>query len=89
MAGPVVVGLHRRPSAYRTSCALEEVDVELDDGSRIELMFKHLARAALSPQARDAKPPFVHDPLREIELYREVLDGAGFGTPRFHGCCSS
>ena len=85
MAGRVVVGLERRPSAYRTSCALEEVDIELDDGERIELMVKHLARAALSPQARDAKPRFLHDPLREIELYRDVLDGAGLGAPHFHG----
>ena len=85
MPGRVVVGLQRRPSAYRTSHALEEVDVELDDGARIELMFKHLARAALSPQAREAKPRFVHDSLREIELYRDVLDGAGLGAPHFHG----
>ena len=85
MTGRVVVGLDRRPSAYRTSCGLEEVDVELDDGERIELMFKHLARAALVPQARDVKPRFLYDPLREIELYRDVLDGAGLGTPHFHG----
>jgi Ser/Thr protein kinase RdoA (MazF antagonist) len=85
LGGRVVVGLDRRPSAYRTSCALEEVDVELDDGERIELMFKDLARAGLTAQARAAKPRFLYDPLREIELYRDVLDGARLGTARFHG----
>ena len=83
--GAPVTALERRPSPYRTSFALEEVDVELGDGRRFALVLKHLARSALHPLARDVKPDFIHDPLREIEVYRDVLDAAELGTPRFHG----
>lgn len=83
--GACVTRLERRRSEYRTSFGLEEVDVELDDGRRLELMFKDLARTALHPRARDVKPGFLYDPLREIEVYRDVLDEARVGAPRFHG----
>jgi hypothetical protein len=83
--GARVASLERRPSDYRTSFGLEELDAELEDGRRLELMFKDLARSALHPRARDVKPEFVYDPLREIEVYRDVLDEAQLGTPRFHG----
>ena len=75
----------RRPSPYRTSFALEEIDVVLDDGRRLELMFKHIARDALHPAAAEVKPEFLYDPLREIEVYRDVLAPARLGTPAFHG----
>lgn len=75
----------RRPSPYRTSFALEEIDLVLDDGRRLELMLKHVARDALHPDAAGVKPEFLHDPLREVEVYRDVLAPAGLGTPTFHG----
>jgi len=83
--GARVLTLERRPSEYRSSFGLEELDVQLEDGRRLELMFKDLARGALHPRARDVKPEFVYDPLREIEVYRDVLDDARLGTPRFYG----
>ena len=83
--GARVASLERRPSQYRTSFGLEELDAELEDGRRLELMFKDLARTALHPRARAVKPEFLYDPLREIEVYRDVLDEAGLGTPRFRG----
>jgi hypothetical protein len=80
LGGPVG-GIARRPSPFRTSFALEEVDVEVD-GSVVELMFKDLSEAGLG-EARAAKPAFLYDPLREIEIYRDVLGPADLGTPRF------
>lgn len=80
-----VAGLERRPCAYRTSFALEELDVELADGRRLRLMLKDLSRAALHAEALAAKPEFLYDPLREIYVYRELLDGAGLGTAAYHG----
>jgi aminoglycoside phosphotransferase (APT) family kinase protein len=32
-----------------------------------------------------AKPVFLYDPLREIEVYRSVLAGANLGAPRYYG----
>lgn len=79
---PKIAHLTRRPSAYRTSFALEDVDVLLEDGGRRELIFKDLSRQALHESARNAKPAFVYDPLREITVYQAILPGAPPGAPR-------
>lgn len=80
-----IAGLERRPCAYRTSFALEELDVRLADGRSLRLMMKDLSRAALHEEARAAKPTLLYEPLREIFAYREVLAGAGLGTAEYHG----
>lgn len=77
--------IDQRPCAYRTSYELDEIDVALTDGGSLSLMLKALGRSALDPAARRAKPEFLHDPLREIEVYRSLLEPAALGTPRFHG----
>jgi len=83
-ASSTVRDLRRRPSAYATSCALEEVVAELDDGCRLELMLKNLSRAAMSQRAVRAKPSFLHDPCREIAVYRRILAPFGLGAA-FYG----
>jgi hypothetical protein len=69
----------RRPFEYRSSAPLTELDV----GGQTVLL-KDLARESLVGQAREAKLPFLHDPRREIEVYRSLLAGAGLGTPELH-----
>jgi hypothetical protein len=68
--------LRRRPFEYRSSAPL----VELDAGGR-KLLLKDLSPTALTGRARAAKPDLLHDPAREIEVYRTLLDEAGLGTP--------
>jgi aminoglycoside phosphotransferase (APT) family kinase protein len=82
---PDIVMVQRRPCAYRTSFPLEEIDVELADGTRLAMMLKDLGHGSLTPDAARAKPRFLHDPLREISTYREVLSGAALGTPEYYG----
>jgi hypothetical protein len=77
--------LERRPCAYRTSFALEELDVALADGTRLRLMLKDLSRAALHQDALAAKPELLYEPMREIHVYRDLLDDAGLGTAEYHG----
>jgi hypothetical protein len=77
--------LEQRPCAYRTSYELDELDLLLADGTRLRLMLKSLGRGALDPAALRAKPRFLHDPLREIEVYRSVLASASLGTPHYYG----
>jgi len=74
----------RRPSRYRTSFPLEEVDVWLDDGTALRLLFKDLAIDGLG-SARRAKPSFLLDAAREVLVYRDVLDPVRWGTARCHG----
>jgi len=80
--------LERRPCAYRTSSPLEELNITLDDGKCIGLIFKDLSREAMSEAVRRAKPAFLHDPLREIETYRRILSPARVGTPTYYGAVS-
>jgi Ser/Thr protein kinase RdoA (MazF antagonist) len=76
--------LRRRPSPFRTSFALEELDLVLDDGTLLELMFKDLAPRALLEDARRAKPDFLACPGREVAVYRTLLSSRGVG-PELHG----
>jgi aminoglycoside phosphotransferase len=76
--------VRRQPYAYRTSFAIEELDVELEDGSTVALLLKQLDRSALAEHTRAAKPELVHDARREIEAYR-VLADEGLGAPRCYG----
>jgi Ser/Thr protein kinase RdoA (MazF antagonist) len=77
--------IHRRPSEYRTSFPLEELDLTLEDGTELRLVFKQLAWAALDEEARLAKPEFLHDPRREAAVYASVLAPAALGAPRYYG----
>jgi aminoglycoside phosphotransferase len=76
--------LTRRPSPYRSSFPLEEVEVRLKGGTSLRLMFKDLSPSALADTAR-SKPTFLHQPLREIETYRRILEPAALGPPRCYG----
>jgi thiamine kinase-like enzyme len=78
-------GLRRKPSQFHSSFTLEELDVELDDGRRLQLIFKNLGWEALLPGARHAKPAFLYNPLREIETYRGILGGNPLGTATCYG----
>ena len=70
----------RRPFEYRSSAPL----VELEAGGE-ELLLKDLSPQAPTDRARAAKLDFLHDPGREIEVYRSLLDEAGLGTPALAG----
>lgn len=80
-----VARLDRRPSRYSTSFSLEEIDVHLDDGTVLSLMFKDLGRTSLLDGAREVKPEFLHDPLREIDVYRRILSSEPLQTAECYG----
>ena len=76
LLGVGTAAIRRRPFEYRSSAPLVEIEVE-----GRELLLKDLSPGALTERARAAKPDLLHDPAREIEVYRTFLDGAGLGTP--------
>ena len=80
-----IVSIARRPSAYRTSFALEELDVVLDDGTMLGLIRKDTSQRALTERARRAKPAFLADPRREIETYQRILTPSELGTAICYG----
>jgi hypothetical protein len=74
-----------RPFICSTSFAILDVDVMLDDGKQLSLLLKNLARQGLMESAREVKPDFIHNPLREIETYRCILSAQNLGTPVCYG----
>jgi hypothetical protein len=80
-----IAALHRRPYVYSTSFQLEELEVVVQDGADLHLVFKDLSRSGMSAGARAAKPRFLYEPLREIDTYRNVLSGAALGTAVCYG----
>lgn len=80
-----IAELTRRPFAYETSFAIDELDVRLAGGERLALVVKDVGAAGLSAEAAATKPADTLDPDREISVYRDLLDSRRLGTPRFHG----
>ena len=80
-----VLHLERRYSDYYSSYVMEELDVILDDGERLELTFKNLSRDAMLDGAIKTKPFFLYNPTREIDAYRKVLSAHRLGTAKFYG----
>jgi aminoglycoside phosphotransferase (APT) family kinase protein len=81
---PRVIELERKPFAYETSFAIDELRVELDDGQEIDLLVKDVG-AGLSATAAATKPADALDPRRETAVYRSLLHPAGVPAPRFYG----
>ena len=77
--GAPVARLLRRPWEYATSAPLELVTVVTDEGQEHDLVLKHLGTRHASEQVRRAKPPFVVDSQREIEVYRRLMAPLGIG----------
>ena len=80
-----IMRLSIRPNPYRSSFALHDLDVTLDDGTQLELLLKNLSWHSLRRGVIGGRPAFLYDPLREIEVYRELLQPYALGTPAFYG----
>ena len=80
-----IVKLDRRISQYCSSFIIEELDVTLDGGMTLQLVFKDLSKAALLTGAEKFKPAFLFNSLREIETYRKVLSQHQLGTAECFG----
>jgi aminoglycoside phosphotransferase (APT) family kinase protein len=74
-----VVDLDRRPFRYATSAPLELLSCRVIDGTHHRIVFKDLTPARRIADA-SRKPAALHDPQREIEMYRQVLVPLGVGA---------
>jgi hypothetical protein len=80
-----ITRLKRKLSDYSSSFTLEELDVRLEDGTVLKLMFKDLSWQALLADARWVKPAFLYNPQREIATYRTILAPQGISTATCFG----
>lgn len=74
--------IERNPCPYYSSCEIEELQVTLADGTVLPVIFKNLSAQAVVAEAR-VRPAFLYDSLREIEVYRLVLNRRSLGTARY------
>jgi hypothetical protein len=83
-----VCRLERKPFIYQSSFPLEELSATLEDGTCLALLLKNLSWQALGVSIQKAKPEFLYDAEREIEVYRHVLAGRNLGTAACYGAVS-
>jgi hypothetical protein len=84
-----IVSIDRRPSPYTSSFPVEELDVRFADGFALQMVVKDLSPDAMPNAARRARPAFLYDPRREIEVYRWILPHAPHGTATWYGAVAS
>jgi hypothetical protein len=80
-----IVRLETNPCADKTSFNLLDLEIELEDGTILQLLLKDLGTKNLHETARRVKPGFLYDPMREIKAYQEILAPNLLGTARFYG----
>jgi hypothetical protein len=80
-----ITNLRHSRSVYASSCNIENLEFQLGSRRRLSLVLKDLSPTALVCEAQGVRPRFLYDPLREIEIYRQVLVPQRFGTPVFYG----
>jgi Ser/Thr protein kinase RdoA (MazF antagonist) len=85
MLGSQVERLERHQHAHRSSFELETLEVLLADGRELRVVRKDLSRRTLDENASWAKPSDLHDPLREISVYADVLSAHELGTAAYYG----
>jgi len=56
----------RRRSRYSSSYPITNLRVEMETGERLSLVLKDLSPCSLLEEARDVRPEFLYNPLREI-----------------------
>jgi hypothetical protein len=80
-----ILQLECQPSDYRTSFPIEVIKLSLHDVGKLEIILKKLGWDQLAEGARRVKPKFLHDPLREIEVYHSLLGRYSLGTAICYG----
>lgn len=78
--GRPVASISRSPYSFQTSHRIDELTVVFVDGTQMELLLKDLRRPGPSTSGTLARPDFLHNPRRELEVYRLLAD-AGLGIP--------
>src|SRR5262249_49049042 len=75
----------RRTCPYSSSFQIDELNVGVKDGRVLKLVVKDLSRDGMLETARLARPEFLYDPQREIDVYRWILPHAPSGTATWYG----
>lgn len=83
--GVRIRSVERRPSPYQSSSALDEVDVQFEDGSTMALVAKAIDWEAMNADAHRAKPRWLWDHQRERVVYESLLLISDVTVARYFG----
>ncbi|HZO36320.1 MAG TPA: phosphotransferase [Solirubrobacteraceae bacterium] len=83
--GRTVELLARRPLPYRSSFAIDALEIAIGGDAPVRVLLKRLDSAGLSDVAELARPAFLRDAGHELTIYREVLPAFGDGVPALYG----
>lgn len=75
-----ILQFDRRQYEYWSSCSLEELNIQLDDGRRMTLLFKDFSPHILLEATRLARHQLLFDPAREICVYTKLLNRLSLRT---------
>jgi hypothetical protein len=74
-----IVTLTRRLCPYTSSFRIDELDVRLEDGAKMQLVLKNLSAEAMLDHAR-ARPAFLYEPLKPL------TSQSGSASPAVNAC---
>jgi hypothetical protein len=80
-----VRSIRARELGKSTSFAIHRVDVQLESGDVLPVVFKDLNPLRQFPNARRVRRLELGGSRREMWIYRDVLSGLELGTPRLYG----
>ena len=75
-----ILQFDRRQYEYWSSCSLEELNIQLDDGRRMTLLFKDFSPHILLEATGLARHQLLFDPAREICVYTKLLNRLSLRT---------
>ena len=74
-----------RPGPHRSSYWIDEIDLELEDGTVLALVAKATNWDSMCPEGRSAKPRFLYDADRELTTYESILSTLDINAARYYG----
>lgn len=77
--------LRRHLCPYSSTYPIENLEIELEPGLLLSVIFKDLSPAARLSTAQKVRPWFLCEPWREIEAYQYILKHRSMDTPVFYG----
>ena len=80
-----ITNLRRRLSGYSSSYTIENLAVELADGTHLQLVLKNLSPGSVLQTAKKIRPGFLYHPRNEIITYQQILAPQALGTPICYG----
>jgi hypothetical protein len=84
-SGGRITGLNRQPSQYSSSFSIELLEVTLQNGKTLPIVFKDLSKTNMLKESREIRHQLLYNPDREISVYRSILSDSNLNTAKHYG----